>query len=166
MCGDCSSDHAFEPRAHLFLRKQQNECEEGPEDGHDPQNPASEKVPHDPERQRCNEQTQEGPSRLRESEDCDGRRFSFRYVLLSIGEVPRKGNGGREKPEDNGGERALAKSRASKRDGGPDRHDRSECEKRRELADAAVAELEGRRAVTPCQQCAREAEPEKEGIPR
>src|SRR5437016_498595 len=65
-------------------------------------------------------------------------------VLVPVGEVSRERDGGRKESEDDRGERALAKSGAAECDGGSDRHDRPERQERRQFADPAVAELEGR----------------------
>src|SRR5439155_1414549 len=138
--------------------KEPADCQERAEGRQHPEKAPTGEVPDETERKRGEEQSEEDLSRPREAQDRHGRPFSLRCILLPVGEVSRERDSGCKETEDDGSEGAFPKSGTAERDRGPDGHDGPERQERRQFANPAIAELEGRRAVTPCQDCAPESE--------
>src|SRR5438552_7325758 len=131
----------------------------------DPEDAATERKPRDPDRDRQDEDPDEnhlGPMR---SEDGDRRPFPLREVLVAVRKVSGEGDGGREESQHDGREKTRDETGPAERHRGPNRHDRTEGEERRDLADSPIAELERWGAIAPRKEGARKAEGQEEHVP-
>src|SRR5207247_6966998 len=85
-------------------------------------------------------------------------------VLVPIREVAGERAGGGEEPEGQGSEGTRLPSRTAECHRRTDGQDRAEREEGRDLPDSAVAELQGRRTVAPCEDRASKTEREQDQV--
>src|SRR5436309_3300295 len=130
----------------------------------DPEDAATDRKPRDPDRDRQAEDPDEnhlGPMR---SKDGDRRPLALREVLVAVRKVSGERDGGREESQDDGREKTRDEARPTERHRGTNRHDRTEGEERRNLADSPIAELQRWGAVTPREERTRVTEGQEEHV--